>query len=440
MVAPHPTLLRKLSNTTGILAANKIEFIHGLHSKYPQDYMNLEVHKVITEIMPWKEWPSPLRFESMKSLQPMTIDKILVLCVDFPDQPATLSTSTIYNRFFADYSNSFKEYYREVSHGRYIPHGEIFGWYRAPHPMIYYTDKQNGFGAYPHSAEKVVEDVVDLASNDPDIDWTSFDSNDNGYLDNIFIIHSGAEAAYTGNLNDFWAHLYAIPTPRIIQGKTVWIYALTSEYINKPTDPQAIGGDVHEHSHQLGLPDLYDTSYKTNGVGAYSLMGAGSWGNNGLTPVHLEAWSKYLLGFADTIENPIGTVHLNDAETHPNIVKYTTADPKEYYLVENRLKIFYDKYLPSQGILIWHINENEQDNTNPACYLVGLEQADGLQDLENARNEGDMGDPFPGIMNNRSYGTYTNPNSMLCNKTIKSMLISKISDSGRTMTFNSLPK
>lgn len=445
MVAPHPTLLRKLRNTSNIVAVNKAVFVPELHSRYPQDYTSLDVHKVITENLPWREWPSPLRlepFELLESLQPapMLVDKILVLCIDFKDKPATLPTSTIYNRLFGTYSNSLKNYYKEISHSRYVPNGQLYGWYRAPQNSTYYTDKQNGFGKYPKSVEKLIEDVVNIASKDHSINWPSFDINNNGYIDNLIVVHSGAEAAYTGNLDDFWAHIYIIPQPKVIQGKTVWIYAITSEYINKPTDPQAIGGDVHEHGHQLGLPDLYDTTYKTNGVGAYSLMGAGSWANKGITPIHLDAWSKYVLGFADAKENPTGTSHLNDAESHPDIIKYTTADPKEYYLVENRQKILYDKYLPSQGIFVWHINENKADNTDPTCYLVGLVQADGLKDLENARNEGDLSDPFPGTSNNRSYGVHTTPNSVLCNKTVKSMSISKISDSGRTMTFYSSPR
>jgi immune inhibitor A len=376
-----------------------------------------------------------------QSLQPIVIDKILVLGVEFSDKPAQIPIDTIYQRFFGDYINSMKEYYKEVSYSRYVPHGEIHGWYRAPNPSTYYTDKQNGFGKYPNSAERLVEDVVEIASNDPNIDWASFDNNNNGYIDNLIVVHSGAEAAWTGDINDFWAHVWIIPEPKIIQGRYVWIYAMTSEYLGKPEDPQVIGGDCHEHGHQLGLPDLYDTSYVTNGVGAYSLMGAGSWGNMGMTPTHLDAWSKYVLGFTDPIIDTIGTAYIDNAETSPTIFKYMTEDPKQYFLVENRQKVLYDKYLPSEGLFIWRINENQIDNqtynNNKNDYLVGLIQADNLKDLENRANNGDLGDPYPGIMNNRSFGKFTNPSSILHNGGMLDILIGNISDPRNTMSFES---
>ena len=441
MVAPHPDLHRRLRNTDNIIKSNKIELAHQLHSKYPHDYLDVKTHNTMKRVTPWVDVVSPLRLQTIETqtLQPMSVDKILILCVDFPDKPHQISVETIYNRFFSDTENSLKNYYKEISHSRYIPKGEAYGWYRAPQPSTYYADSQNGFGKYPKSAEKLVEDVIELAKNDPNapIDWQSFDTNNNGYLDNIVIVHAGAEAAYTGDLNDIWAHVYVIPTPKTIQGENVWVYAMTSEYLSKPSDPQTIGGDCHEFGHLLGLPDLYDVSDNSNGVGIYSLMGAGSWADTGKTPTHLDAWSKYILGFADATVNPIGNIYSRCIERDSEIIKYTTPDPKEYFLIENRQRMLFDTYLPSDGLFIWHINENQKYNDNKTCYMVGLIQADGLKDLENKANYGDTGDPYPGITNNRSFGIDTDPNSKLCNDTRQKLLIKSISDSSHIMTFNS---
>ncbi len=440
MVAPHPELKRKLRNTDNIVKSNKAELASQLHSKYPENYLDLNTHSTMQRVRPWTDIVSPLRLHTTETqtLQPMAVDKILILCVDFPDKPHQTSLEVIYNRFFSDIGNSLKNYYKEISYLRYIPEGELYGWYRAPNPSTYYTNKENGFGKYPNSAEKLVEDVIELAKNDPNaqIDWQSFDTNDNGYIDNIVIVHAGAEAAYTGDLNDFWAHVYIIPTPKTVQGKNVWVYAMTSEYLSKPSDPQVVGGDCHEFGHLLGLPDLYDLSDNSNGVGIYSLMGAGSWGGKGATPTHLDAWSKYTLGFADATINPTGKVSLTDIETNSDIIKYTTPDPKEYFLIENRQRLLFDTSLPSSGLLIWHINENQKYNDNKECFMVGLIQADGLKDLENKANYGDLGDPYPGIANNRSFGIDTDPSSTLCNNAKQKLLIRDISDSDTFMTFN----
>lgn len=441
MVSPHPELNRRLRNTDNILKSDRIDLASELHVKYPHDYLDIDTHNTMQRVRPWVDVASPLRLQTAESqsLQSMSVDKILILCVDFPDKPHQLSLGTIYNRFFSDIGNSLKNYYKEISYSRYIPEGELYGWYRAPQPSTYYSNKENGFGKYPNSAEKLVEDVIELAKNDPNapIDWRSFDGNNNGYVDNLIIVHSGAEAAFTGDINDLWAHVYIIPTPKTIQGKNVWLYAMTSEYLSQPTDPQVIGGDCHEFGHLLGLPDLYDYSDNSNGVGVYSLMGSGSWGGRGEVPTHMDAWSKYVLGFADATINPTGNVSLTDAETTSNIIKYTTPDPKEYFLIENRQKMLFDTYLPSDGLFIWHINENQKYNDNEMCYMVGLVQADGLKDLENKANNGDLGDPYPGIMNNRSFGINTDPGSILCDSTKQKLLIRDISDSDTFMTFNS---
>lgn len=444
MVTPYPELNRKLRNTSNIIKSDKIGLIPDLSTKYPDDYIDANTHNVLQRVRPWTDVVSPIspltsNVTKGQTLQSISIDKILILCVDFPDKPHQLPVWQIYNRFFSDIGNSLKTYYKEVSYSRYIPQGEAYGWYRAPKPSTYYTNKENGFGKYPNSAERLVEDIVEIVKNDPNsqIDWQSFDTNNNGYIDNLIIVHSGAEASFTGDLNDFWAHVYVIPTPKVVQDKTVWVYAMTSEYLSKPTDPTIIGGDCHEFGHLLGLPDLYDYSDNSNGVGIYSLMGAGSWADMGKTPTHLDAWSKYVLGFADVTENPNGNVSLPDAETNPNIIKYTTSDPKEYFLVENRQKLLYDKFLLSEGMFIWHINENQKYNDNEACFIAGLVQADGLKDLENKANYGDLGDPFPGISNKRSFSINTDPSPILCNGTKHKLSISNISDSDTVMTFNS---
>lgn len=331
MVLAHPELLRKFRNTNYIMKAGKSHLASELYVRYPEDYINIQTHKTIEMVKPWAELPSPIAIQTrqtfgfmneQKNLQPIAIDKILILCVDFDDKPAQLLVETIYDRFFGDYTNSLKEYFKEVSYGRYIPQGEAYGWYRAPNPFTYYTNKENGFGKYPNSAERLIEDVVEIASKDPNIDWESFDTNNNGYIDNLVVIHSGAEAAYTGDINDFWAHVYIIPTPKTIQqqqklsqGKIVWVYQLVPEYLDTPDNYRLVGIDSHEFGHLLGLPDLYDYSDNSNGVGLYSLMGGGSWTLKGMAPVHLDAWSKHILGFSDPIIDPVGNISIENAET-----------------------------------------------------------------------------------------------------------------------------
>ena len=454
MVAPYPDLQRKIDNTDNIVKANKSEFVPNLSIKYPEDYIDLDTHTVLMDIQPWVEDIAILSSSPIEETDAIqnntiqnntiqnlwgpfftTIDRVLVLCVNFSDLSAVTTIPAINDRFFSTTQDSFLTYYKEVSYDKWIPNGEVHGWYMAPHPRSYYINADNGYGTYPNNARRLVEDTIDLALADPAIDWSLFDSNDNGKIDNIIVVHAGAEAAWSGSPSLFWAHSSTITITKYADVKSIDKYLFTSEY-TYPGASQRIGVDCHEFGHLLNLPDLYDNTNSSYGVGNYSLMGTGCWANDGLKPVHLDAWSKYKLRFMDITKNPQGAVTVDNAETNADAIKYTTTDPNEYFLIENRQNTLFDTHLPGNGLLIWHINENKSSNNDKACFLVGLVQADNLKDLENKYNYGDTGDPFPGSSNKRSFGTTTTPNSILCDSTIRDMSITSISNSGNSMTFN----
>ena len=78
-------------------------------------------------------------------------------------------------------------------------------------------------------------------------------------------------------------------------------------------------------------------------------------------------------------------VQIEDVKTGYKVFKLwkNGAPTSEYFLVENRQKILFDKFLPNSGLLIWHIDDAATDNTNEAHFKVALVlQADGKKDLE----------------------------------------------------------
>ena len=63
-----------------------------------------------------------------------------------------------------------------------------------------------------------------------------------------------------------------------------------------------MGVFTHEYGHDLGLPDLYDTSGGENGTGFWTLMSSGSWLDDGKDTIgnkssHMGAWEKFQLGW-----------------------------------------------------------------------------------------------------------------------------------------------
>ena len=107
---------------------------------------------------------------------------------------------------------------------------------------------------------------------------------------------------------------------------------------------------------------------------------------------------------------------------------------QEYFLLENRRLTGFDSALPAAGLLLWHVDEHQQDNTDENHYMVGLVQADGARDLEDATNRGDDGDCFPGSSEVRTVDAATNPSTLDHGGTDSLVRLRDISDSATPMT------
>ncbi len=343
--------------------------------------------------------------------------RLLVLLVDFSDNQGTRSQQDFKDMLFssATYSTgSMRDYYKENSYSQLDLDGDVFGWIRLPQPYSYYVNGGNGTdaNAYPHNAQKIVEDALNLAVQQG-VDFRQFDNDGDNYIDGLFVIHAGggaeAETDPTKRAKMIWSHQWNIPQPLVSNGKTAYAY------LTVPEDGR-VGVFCHEFGHMLGLPDLYDTSYKSEGVGVWCVMGGGSWNNGGLTPAHFCAWSKARLGWIQPqIVNGTQFLSLNAIEQDRQAIYRLWTNgltEDEYFLLENRQLTGFDARLPGAGLLIWHIDDARQDNTNPKDYWVGLEEADGNLDLENNNNRGDDGDPYPGSSNNQLFDDTSNPKSI----------------------------
>jgi immune inhibitor A len=107
---------------------------------------------------------------------------------------------------------------------------------------------------------------------------------------------------------------------------------------------------------------------------------------------------------------------------------------KEYFLVEHRRRSGFDKFLPGEGLLIWHIDDTIDSNTNELHPKVALLQADGAEDLEHARNRGDAADPYPGSGSRRQFNAASNPSSNSYGDLATNVALSNIQEAGGTVT------
>lgn len=336
----------------------------------------------------------------------------IALLVDFKDNKGTRAPAD-FARMLFDKSNpdSMTNIYRDMSYGKLDITGEAIGWVRVPHPYAYYTDGESGTGSnYPKNTPGLLFDALtEFCKTD---NLKRFDVDGDGFVDGIFLIHAGggaeAEPNPTKRKNMIWSHKWTLPQAFANKGTKVYAYS------TEPEDGR-VGVFSHEFGHVLGLPDLYDTSYRSEGVGDWCLMGGGSWGGNGLKPTRMSAWCLSKLGWITPRKASSKVYTLDTLENDATACVWAWTGGKsgpEYFLLENRQASGRDISVPGSGLAVWHIDENQSDNTNPLSYKVGLVQADGLQQLEHATNRGDAGDVFPGSAGVTRIDDGTTPSTM----------------------------
>lgn len=373
--------------------------------------------------------------------------RALAILVDFSDNTQAVPGTDFDSLIFGSLGATVSEYYREVSYDLVqltsVDLPSALGWQRAPETYAYYVNGSNGTGAYPNNSQKLVEDLVDMI--DPLVDFSDYDNDGNGEVDGLVVIHAGRGAEYGGGSDVIWSHKWNINT-RYRDGVGISSYTIQPEFLSTPGD-QTIGVIAHELGHVFGLPDLYDTDYSSNGVGKWGLMSFGSWlgpQGKGESPSHLCAWSKMELGWLtplDVVDDILSETILN-AEENAIAYRLYSADTvnNEYWLVENRQKIGFDSYLPSSGLLIWHIDDEKAGNSGEwypglatsTHYRVALEQADGLYELEHKSDHGDSGDPFPGSFAKTSFNSSSVPNSDTYAGVVTTVSVENISIVGTT--------
>ncbi len=225
----------------------------------------------------------------------------LIILVDFSDmthesgyhsEPPNFDT-LLFSRGVR-HPGSMADYYKETSYSQAFLSGQVTSWLRMPHPYSYYVDGQRGFGNYPNNAQKLTEDAVIAA--DPYINFDLYDNNGDGVVDALFIVHAGPGYEDTGNFNYIHSHAWQTTYTMDVDDVHVRGYSMEPEETGSGGMIN-IGVFCHEFGHVLGLPDLYDYDYDSEGVGAWSLMAGGSWGGGGAIPVHFDAWCKYKLGW-----------------------------------------------------------------------------------------------------------------------------------------------
>lgn len=345
---------------------------------------------------------------------------VLILLVDFTDNQAQTPAVYFDSMGFAQDTFSLTSYYNDVSFGQIdivtVDWPGTTLWNRAPETYAYYVNDNYGWGSYPQNSQGLVETVCTMI--DPVVDFSQYDNDGDGFVDGVNLMYAGQ---FDGTPQMIWPHAWSLSSPLSLDGVQVYKFSVQNEYNSNPGDKSA-AVFCHEFGHVLGLPDLYDYDYDSQGIGNWGLMSYGVYNGGGWSPAEFSPYCRNELGITEFIEvTEPGTYQVPAIELSNVAYRIWTggAAGYQYFILENRRQIGWDQALPSQGVLIWHVDKYQSNNNNQwypghtsdGHYRVALEQADGQWHLEKNMGGGDAGDPYPGTSSNSEFTYFTIPNS-----------------------------
>lgn len=336
--------------------------------------------------------------------------KVLVILAQFSDKKFSgegENTKSYYEDFFngKDFKSngatgSAFSYFYDSSSKQYSPEFVVAGPVTVSGNASEYAGEHGTEYAY-----KLITEAVNLVNGE--VDFSQFDSDGDGNVDNVYVVYAGYGAADRANDTGLiWPHSSYLSSSGgnhafTVDGVKVDRYTCSQELNGRTGLPNGIGTFCHEFGHVLGLPDLYATDYSYSPtLEDWDIMDHGGYCNNGNTPPAFSSFERYSLGWLTPV------TLTSDADSVISVRPLSTSNEayriavpgssEEYFLLENRQQNGWDSFLPGHGLLVWHIDENRSawgvaPNNNQQHPCVDIVEADGKQTANSF-----SADPFPG--------------------------------------------
>ncbi len=359
--------------------------------------------------------------------------KGIIILVQFPDlQFQTSNTPELYNQiangenFTSDlgFVGSVRDYFSAQSYGQFILDFDVVGPVTVSNNYAYYG-APNGSASdnFAHIGEMVVEacEAVDGQVNFADYDW-----DNQGDVEQVFILYAGQGQASSGDVNTIWPHEYHISSSSsygraiTLDGVTIDTYACSNE-LNNSMSIDGIGAFCHEFSHCLGLPDMYDTNNSESGnygMGSWDILDSGSYNGNSFVPAGYTSYERIFCNWLTptTLESDQQVSNMKSlSEEGEAYIIYNDNHTKEYYLLENRTRTGWDASLSSAGLLVLHVDFNSNIWYQNQVNAGTVQHCTIIPANNNLTTAGESGHPYPTLTNN-SLNNTTSPAATLNNK------------------------
>ena len=373
--------------------------------------------------------------------------KGLVILVEFEDvafripndvktlRPREKDVKTLYENMLnkVGYTNdngaigSVHDYFLDQSNGKFDLTFDVVGPVKLKHPHKFYGERTANMN--DANAPQMIIDACNAIQGQ--VDFSKYDWDDDGEVEQVYVIYAGEGEATGGKPSTIWPHKYSLTDAGLdaltFNGQTINTYACSNEIIRAKVNEKSriyysgIGTICHEFSHCLGLPDFYDTRGGSNiGSGRFDLMCGGSYNGGpeslinvyggtgiGTVPAGYDAYEKAYMGWLKPITLGDEAVEVKNmkglAEGGDAYFLYNPDTKNEYYIFENRTPHRWDAELPGHGLMVFHVDFDayswRMNNLNAASAQrhprFTIVSADGRLDHDTQNS-----DPFPTDLNN----------------------------------------
>ena len=369
--------------------------------------------------------------------------KGIIILVNFSDVSfQKANNNALYQRIaneknfsYGDFKGSMYDYFYAQSEGQFELSFDVVGPVKVSQTQSYYgANDSQGNDKYP---AKMVIEALKLV--DDDVNFADYDWDGDGEVDQVYVIYAGKGEADGGASTTIWPHEWDLASAQsygdgsgaqTLDGVKIDTYACGSE-LNGDGDIAGIGTMCHEFSHCLGYPDFYDTDYSGGqGMFEWDLMDSGSYNGDGYQPAGYTSYERWVAGWKEPIELTATTQVSNLKSLQDGgsaYIVYNQGNTNEYFLLENRQQTGWDAGIPSEGLLILHVDydaniwASNTPNDDPSHQRMTWIAADNkyqyttYQGTKYYTTEGAANDPFPyGSVN--AFSKNTSPAAKFYNK------------------------
>ena len=251
----------------------------------------------------------------------------------------------ITNENYCQNYGSVQQYFADMSDNQFTPQFDVVGPVTVSKISAYYGKNGVDDGSdtnYPQMIKEACQQV------DAKVNFADYDSDDDGYVDLVYVIYAGYSESISGNSSDcLWPKSGTVGVGTY-DGKKVKRFGINNELNNKPEDTKngkyyinGIGLFCHEFSHTLGLPDIYPTNGITDHNQSpeyWDVMDMGSYQANGYQPIPYSPWEKSIVGWKQPTllsDTEAQQITLEPYDKASDAFKIIANSQGEYLLLQN---------------------------------------------------------------------------------------------------------